>query len=188
MPAFYPLHERDGKRPRVTVGVVSADLRSDHTAKCIDLVKAHSRDYDLVIVDNNRCGEFNHSREMNRLLEFCRTEFLVLMDDDVFVQEGWFPEKAPIRIEMSGAAENGANVGALGRSRVCGTPPPVAAVLTTHWRGRGKYSIRVSTFLLLALAAFQNTIQILGARFGFYSCGRRERRGVDRLGALADRG
>ena len=106
MPAFYPLHERDGKRPRVTVGVVSADLRSDHTAKCIDLVKAHSRDYDLVIVDNNRCGEFNHSREMNRLLEFCRTEFLVLMDDDVFVQEGWFPEKAPIRIETPSTNDN----------------------------------------------------------------------------------
>jgi hypothetical protein len=48
-------------------------------------------------------------------------------------------------------------------------PPPVAADLTTHWRGRGKYTIKVSTFLLLAVAPFQNTIQILSARFGFYS-------------------
>ena len=86
---FYPLRESDGERPRVTVAVVSADLCSDHARKCIDLVKAHTRDYDLVIVDNNRGGEFNHSREMNRLLEFCRTEYLVLMDDDAFVQEGW---------------------------------------------------------------------------------------------------
>lgn len=86
---IYPLDEATGERPRVTVAVVSADLFSEHAQKCIELVKAHSRDYDLVIVDNNRSGAFNHSREMNRLLEFCRTEYLVLMDDDVFVQEGW---------------------------------------------------------------------------------------------------
>jgi GT2 family glycosyltransferase len=84
---FHPLLE--GQWPRVTVAVVSANLRSDHAKKCIELVKAHSQNYDLVIVDNNRSAEFNHSREMNRLLEFCSTEYLVLMDDDVFVQPGW---------------------------------------------------------------------------------------------------
>jgi len=84
---FHPLGE--GQRPRVTVAVVSANLRSDHARKCIELVKAHSQNYDLVIVDNNRCAEFNHPREINRLLEFCNTEYLVLMDDDVFVQPGW---------------------------------------------------------------------------------------------------
>lgn len=86
---LHPISESEARRPRATVAVVSADLRCDHARKCIELVKAHTRDYDLVIVDNNRSGEFNHAREMNRLLEFCRTDYLVLMDDDVFVQEGW---------------------------------------------------------------------------------------------------
>ncbi len=84
---FYPHGE--GERPRVTVAVVSANLGSDHAQKCLELLKAHTQNYDLVIIDNNRCAEFNHSREMNRLLEFCNTEYLVLMDDDVFVQPGW---------------------------------------------------------------------------------------------------
>jgi len=51
-------------------------------------------------------------------------------------------------------------------------PPPVSAGLT-HWRGRGKYSKKVSTFCFL-VAAFQSTIDILSARFGFDSYGRRE--------------
>jgi GT2 family glycosyltransferase len=82
------LHPPD--RPaRVTVAVVSADMRGDTPRKCLELVKAHTNNYDLVIVDNNRDPGFNHAREMNRLIEFCRTEYFVLMDDDVFVQEGW---------------------------------------------------------------------------------------------------
>jgi len=86
---IHPMREGDLDRPRVTVGIVSADLRSDHARKCVDLVKQHTRNYDLVIVDNNNGAGFNHAREMNRLLEFCRTDYIVLMDDDVFVREGW---------------------------------------------------------------------------------------------------
>jgi len=84
-----PLRDGSGGRPRVTLGIVSADLRSDHARRCVELVKAHTSGFDLVIVDNNRATGFNHAREMNRLLEFCRTDYLVLMDDDVFVQPGW---------------------------------------------------------------------------------------------------
>lgn len=86
---FYPLGGGGRPRPRATVGIVSADVNSDLARKCVDLVKQHTRDFDLVVVDNNRSPDFNHPREMNRLLEFCRTDYLVLMDDDVFVGEGW---------------------------------------------------------------------------------------------------
>lgn len=85
----YPPPDAAGQLPRVTVGIVSADTRGDGARRCLDRVKAHTGDYDLVIVDNNRNPGFNHAREMNRLIEFCRTDYLVLMDDDVFVGDGW---------------------------------------------------------------------------------------------------
>lgn len=78
-----------GDRARVTVAVVSANVQSDLTRRCIERLKAHTTNYDLIVVDNNRSADFNHSREMNRLMEFCRTDYLVLMDDDVLVEEGW---------------------------------------------------------------------------------------------------
>jgi GT2 family glycosyltransferase/SAM-dependent methyltransferase len=74
---------------RVTVGVVSANLHGDHARRCIDLLKMHTSNFELIVIDNNRSGDFNHSREMNRLLGMCRTDYLVLMDDDVWVTVGW---------------------------------------------------------------------------------------------------
>ena len=75
--------------PRVTIGVVSADCRSIHARKCLDLIKACTANYDLILIDNSGDSNFNHSREMNRLLSICRTDYLVLMDDDVHVQPRW---------------------------------------------------------------------------------------------------
>jgi GT2 family glycosyltransferase len=74
---------------RVTVGVVSANLKSDHARTCIDLIKKFTSNFDLVILDNNRKSTFNHPHEMNKLLSICDTDFLVLLDDDVFVEPGW---------------------------------------------------------------------------------------------------
>jgi len=78
-----------GHQPRVTVGIVSADLRSPYAQECIELVKAHSTNYELILIDNNRDPNFNHSYQMNRILSICGTDYLVLMDDDVLVQAGW---------------------------------------------------------------------------------------------------
>jgi GT2 family glycosyltransferase len=74
---------------RLTVGVVTADLRSSHARRCLAELKRYTRNYDLVILDNSRSGDFNHAREMNRLIRVARTDHLVLMDDDVFVEPGW---------------------------------------------------------------------------------------------------
>ncbi len=74
---------------RITVGVVTADLRSAHARRCLSDLKRYTRNFDLVILDNSRGGDFNHAREMNRLMRVARTDFLVLMDDDVFVEPGW---------------------------------------------------------------------------------------------------
>lgn len=74
---------------RITIGVVSANFESEHARTCLDRLKKHTRNFDLVLLDNNRGPDFNHPREMNRLLDICRTDFLVLMDDDVWVTPGW---------------------------------------------------------------------------------------------------
>lgn len=79
----------DSDNTRLSVGVVSADLRSAHARRCLADLKRYTRNFDLVILDNSRSGDFNHAREMNRLIRMARTDFLVLMDDDVFVEPGW---------------------------------------------------------------------------------------------------
>ena len=74
---------------RVTIGVVSANLKSDHARTCIDFIKKFTNNFDLVILDNNGRSIFNHPHEINKLLSICDTDYLVLMDDDVFVEPGW---------------------------------------------------------------------------------------------------
>jgi GT2 family glycosyltransferase/ubiquinone/menaquinone biosynthesis C-methylase UbiE len=74
---------------RVAIGVVSANLQSEHARTCIDLIKKFTKNFDLMILDNNRKSDFNHPHEMNKLLSMCDTDYLVLMDDDVFVEPGW---------------------------------------------------------------------------------------------------
>jgi len=74
---------------RVTIGVVSADIRSDHGRTCLDLIKKFTKNFELTILDNHKRSSFNHPHEMNKVLSMCDTDYLVLMDDDVFVEPGW---------------------------------------------------------------------------------------------------
>ena len=74
---------------RVTIGVVSANLKSDHARTCIDCIKKFTNNFDLVVLDNSKRSTFNHPHEMNKILSICDTDYLVLMDDDVFVEPGW---------------------------------------------------------------------------------------------------
>jgi GT2 family glycosyltransferase/glycosyltransferase involved in cell wall biosynthesis len=85
-----PLYVCDGgKSPRTTVAVVSADIQNDFATECLRRVKAHTNNYDLMVLDNNGGGEFSHPREMNKVLRAVDTDYLCLMDDDVYVEEGW---------------------------------------------------------------------------------------------------
>lgn len=75
--------------PRVTIGIMSADLKSVHARKCVELVRTHTTNYELILVENNQDAAFNLSHGMNRILSVCRTDYLVLMDDHVLVGPGW---------------------------------------------------------------------------------------------------
>ena len=74
---------------RTTIAVVSADIRGPHAVQCLECIKEHTSNYELVILDNNRGPEFNHPHEMNRVIQTAETDFLVLMDDDILVEAGW---------------------------------------------------------------------------------------------------
>jgi glycosyltransferase involved in cell wall biosynthesis/Flp pilus assembly protein TadD len=80
---------RNSQNARTTVAVVTADVNGEVARQCVAAIKQHTRNYDLVILDNNRGFNFSHPREMNRVLDGCANEFLVLLDDDVFVEPGW---------------------------------------------------------------------------------------------------
>ena len=74
---------------KVTVALVTSDLRRPHAAKCLSLLKRHTSDFDLLILDNNGSRQFNHPREMNKVLRTAKTDYVVLLDDDVYVTPGW---------------------------------------------------------------------------------------------------
>jgi len=77
------------KNTRVTVGIVSGNIQSSYAEQCIKRVKQFTENFELIIIDNNYSKDFNHAREMNRILSLVQTSYLVLMDDDVLVEEGW---------------------------------------------------------------------------------------------------
>lgn len=77
------------EKPRVTIAVVTSDIYREHANKCLSLLKKYTKDFDLLVLDNNTCPDFNHPMEMNKVLSVVQTDYLVLMDDDVFVEEGW---------------------------------------------------------------------------------------------------
>ena len=74
---------------RVTIGVVTADVAGEYARACIGALKSFTSNFELLVIDNNRAKGFNHAREMNRVLDHCRTDYLVLLDDDVIVEAGW---------------------------------------------------------------------------------------------------
>jgi GT2 family glycosyltransferase len=73
----------------VTIAVVTAGLEQPHARECIHRIKTHSGHAELIVLDNNRSAHFNHPREMNRILDAAKTDYAVLLDDDVFVDERW---------------------------------------------------------------------------------------------------
>ena len=106
------------KSPTVTVAVVTSDIRKEHARKCLASIKKYTSNFDLIILDNNNSRNFNHPTEMNKVLQIVKTDFLVLMDDDVFVEEGWLEALlksvdentgvvTPIHKDSSGAISHG---------------------------------------------------------------------------------
>ena len=74
---------------RTTIAIVSSDIRKEHGQKCLSSIKEHTSNYDLIILDNSADKDFSHPREINRIFRTAQSDFLVIIDDDVFVEPGW---------------------------------------------------------------------------------------------------
>ena len=86
----------------VTVAVVTGDIRSNHAQKCLDHLKRYTSNVDLLVLDNNGSSTFNHPHEMNKVLQSAKTDYVVLMDDDVFVEPNWLPTLLSAMDEKTG--------------------------------------------------------------------------------------
>jgi len=73
----------------VTVAVVTSDIRKPYARKCVALLKEFTEAAELLVLDNNGKKPFSHPVEMNRILKSVETDFLVLLDDDVYVGPRW---------------------------------------------------------------------------------------------------
>lgn len=74
---------------RTTIMVACADYRKEMTQNCLSLIKQHTANYELMIIDNASDPDFSYPATMNRAIRAAGTDFLVLMDDDVYVEPGW---------------------------------------------------------------------------------------------------
>lgn len=74
---------------RTTIFLATADVTSSVAKKCIKNVKKYTKDYELIVIDNDKDLNFNHAREINRALSITNSKYVVLIDDDAFVSEGW---------------------------------------------------------------------------------------------------
>lgn len=71
--------------------VCTPDVNSDLARRCIESVKLHTKNvpYELLIFENGKFGNFQHPREINRVLDTALGDVVVTLDDDVEVTEGW---------------------------------------------------------------------------------------------------
>ena len=74
---------------KATLLTCTPDSTSSLFRKHMGAVKKFTRDFEHIILDNNRAPGFNHAKEINRALKIARGDFLVLLDDDCIVREGW---------------------------------------------------------------------------------------------------
>lgn len=77
------------KKPATSIILATADLTSDLAKKCIESIKKYTKDYELIIIDNNRALDFNFGIEYNRAMKIAKGEYVLLICDDVMVTEGW---------------------------------------------------------------------------------------------------
>ena len=76
-------------KPRVTIAVVTSNAQNEIASSCLQHLKMHTDNFDLIVLDNNSNTNFNHPKEMNKVLKMASSKYVVLMDDDVLVEPGW---------------------------------------------------------------------------------------------------
>jgi len=74
---------------RTTVIMTTPDSSSEASRKCVDSIKRFTKDYELIIIDNVHDRNFNYAKENNRAIMVSEAEYILLINDDILVTEGW---------------------------------------------------------------------------------------------------
>lgn len=87
--------------------ILTANASSEHTKKTIDCVeKFTTLPYELFVLRDDK-QHFSFSRDNNRLMKMAEGKYIILLNDDCFVEEGWLEQ-------MISAAESDSKVGIVG--------------------------------------------------------------------------
>lgn len=76
-------------RARVTVGVIASGTRPGVSRRCLAALKAHTRNYELVLLGPSSPSGGLDPGKLNRLLAVAQSDHVVLLNDQVLVGPGW---------------------------------------------------------------------------------------------------
>ncbi len=90
-----------------TIIILTANASSEHTKKTIECVEKFTKlPYELFVLRDER-EHFGFSRDNNRLMKIAEGKYVILLNDDCFVGEGWLEK-------MISAAESNSKIGLVG--------------------------------------------------------------------------
>jgi GT2 family glycosyltransferase len=83
-----------------TIVVLTATVTSDNLHRCLESIEKNTHlPYELFVLRDER-KDFGFSRENNRIMRIAEGKYIVLLNDDCFVSEGWL-EKMVSSAELS---------------------------------------------------------------------------------------
>lgn len=74
---------------KVTILTCTADLSSELFRRHSEALKKYTDQFEWIVLDNNRGSNFNHAAEINRAIKIARGNYLIILDDDLIVTNGW---------------------------------------------------------------------------------------------------
>lgn len=74
---------------QVTILTCTPNIESEIFENHAKALKKHTKNYEWLIIDNHGTSDFNHAREINRAIKVTSNKYLITLDDDLIVSEGW---------------------------------------------------------------------------------------------------
>lgn len=87
--------------------VLTTSFSNQYTKKCLDAIEVNTKvPYELFVLRDDK-GSFGFSKDNNRLIRICEGKYIVLINDDCFVNPGWLEK-------MVSKAEEDPEIGLVG--------------------------------------------------------------------------
>ena len=75
----------------VTIAVSTMDITGNLSRSCLESIRHNTEgiDYEIIVLDNHAMPKFHHANDMNRALASAAGDYVVFLDEDVIVTNGW---------------------------------------------------------------------------------------------------